>query len=68
MSEHENGESFRDHVANQTLDGKRSWIYPKIIKGKFYKYRTYFSWFLLAFFFLAPFSRSMDMSFYCLMS
>lgn len=57
MSEHENGESFRDHVANQTLDGKRSWIYPKIIKGKFYKYRTYFSWFLLAFFFLAPFVK-----------
>jgi cytochrome c oxidase accessory protein FixG len=57
MSKHENGESFRDHVAHQTKEGKREWIYPKIIKGKFYKYRSYFSWFLLAFFFIAPFVK-----------
>jgi cytochrome c oxidase accessory protein FixG len=56
MSKHEE-ESFRDHVGHQTKDGKREWIFPKIIKGKFYKYRTYFSWFLLAFFFAAPFVK-----------
>lgn len=56
MSKHEE-ESFRDHVGHQTKEGKREWIYPKIIKGKFYQYRTYFSWFLLAFFFIAPFVK-----------
>ncbi len=55
MSKYE--EEFRDHVGHQTKEGKREWIYPKIIKGKFYKYRTYFSWFLLAFFFIAPFVK-----------
>jgi cytochrome c oxidase accessory protein FixG len=57
MSKHEREENFRDHVGNQTADGKREWIYPKIIKGKLYKYRTYFSWFLLAFFFAGPFIK-----------
>jgi cytochrome c oxidase accessory protein FixG len=57
MSKHENTENFREHLANVTETGKRIWIYPKIIKGVFYKYRTYFSWFLLAFFFLAPFVK-----------
>lgn len=53
-------ESYRDHVGHQSKDGKREWIYPKIIKGAFYKYRTYFSWFLLAFFFGAPFIKIGD--------
>lgn len=57
MSKHENTENFREHLANVTQEGKRIWIYPKIIKGAFYKYRTYLSWFLLAFFFLAPFIK-----------
>lgn len=57
MSGHENTENFREHLANVTETGKRIWIYPKIIKGVFYKYRTYVSWFLLAFFFLAPFIK-----------
>ena len=56
MKKHEE-ESFRDHVGNQTKEGKREWIYPKIIKGKFYESRSYFSWFLLAFFFIAPFVK-----------
>jgi cytochrome c oxidase accessory protein FixG len=57
MSKHENTENFREHLANVTEGGKRIWIYPKIIKGAFYRYRTYLSWFLLAFFFLAPFIK-----------
>ena len=48
---------FREHLANQTKDGKREWIYPTIIKGKFYKYRNFLSWFLLALFFSAPFIK-----------
>jgi cytochrome c oxidase accessory protein FixG len=52
-----NSESFRDHLGNQTKKGKRLWLYPKIIKGKYYKYRTYLSWVYFAFFFIAPFIK-----------
>jgi cytochrome c oxidase accessory protein FixG len=52
-----NSESFRDHLGNQTKKGKRLWLYPKIIKGKYYKYRTYLSWVYFAFFFTAPFIK-----------
>lgn len=50
-------DDFREQLANQTKEGKREWIYPSIIKGKFYKYRNYLSWFLLALFFSAPFIK-----------
>lgn len=50
-------ESFRDHLANVEKGGKRIWIYPKIIKGKLYNYRTWFSWFLLALMFSGPFLK-----------
>ncbi len=50
-------DNFREHLGNQTTEGKRIWLYPKIIKGKLYKYRTYLSWFYLAFFFLGPFIK-----------
>ncbi|MEJ7558947.1 MAG: cytochrome c oxidase accessory protein CcoG [Pedobacter sp.] len=36
---------------------KRTWIYPKIIKGKLYKYRALLSYFLLAVLFSAPFVK-----------
>jgi cytochrome c oxidase accessory protein FixG len=57
MSNSHNTENFREHLANVTDKGERIWLYPKIIKGAFYKYRTYLSWFLLGFFFLAPFVK-----------
>lgn len=41
-------EEFRDSIATVNADGSRNWIYPKKPKGKFYNYRTYVSWFLLA--------------------
>lgn len=47
-------EEFRDHLNNVSQTGKRIWLYPKIIKGKFYRYRQQFSWFLLGFLFLMP--------------
>ena len=42
-----NTTNFRDHLSNVTDTGKRIWIYPRIVVGKFYKLRTYFSWLLL---------------------
>ena len=50
-------DNYRDHLATVSEDGKRNWIYPKKVSGMFYKYRTYFSWVLLAFFFAGPFIK-----------
>lgn len=52
---HLNPDTFRDSLATVQDDGKRNWVYPKKIKGLFYKYRTYFSWFLLSILFAGPF-------------
>ncbi len=48
-------DSFRNQLGNTGEEGKRKWIYPKIIKGKFYRYRSILSYFLLAALFLTPF-------------
>ena len=56
MNEQEK-DSFRDSIATIDDKGKRSWIFPKKPKGFFYKYRTYVSWFLLAFLLAAPFIK-----------
>ena len=48
-------ESYRDFVNTITEDGKRNWIYPKKPSGRFYRYRTVLSWFLLGFLFAGPF-------------
>jgi cytochrome c oxidase accessory protein FixG len=50
-------ENFREHLGNVTDTGKRIWLYPKIIKGKWYQYRNRFSWLLLALLFAGPFIR-----------
>lgn len=47
-------EEFRDHLNNVNNSGKRVWLYPKIIIGKFYKLRRKFSWLLLAFLMITP--------------
>ena len=52
---HLNPESFRDALASVQDDGKRNWVYPKKVKGLFYKYRSYLSWVLLAILFAGPF-------------
>ncbi|MBO6517704.1 MAG: cytochrome c oxidase accessory protein CcoG [Bacteroidia bacterium] len=57
MSKQQPTDNFREHLANVTEKGKRIWLYPKIIKGRLYKYRTYLSWFYLAFFFIGPFIK-----------
>ena len=50
-------EQFRDSISTVNDEGKRSWVYPKKPSGKFYKYRSLISYFLLAFLFLVPFVK-----------
>ena len=50
-------ESFRDSIGTINQEGKRSWVYPKKPKGRFYDYRKWLSYFLLAFLFSAPFIK-----------
>lgn len=52
-----NPETFRDALGTVREDGKRIWVYPKKVKGFFYRYRTYFSWLLLAILFAGPFIK-----------
>ena len=42
-------ENFRDTIGTINEEGKRAWVFPKKPSGKFWKYRTYVSYFLLAF-------------------
>lgn len=55
--EKEQKEVFRDSIATIDESGKRNFIFPKKPKGKLYNYRTYVSWFLLAFLLAAPFIK-----------
>ena len=50
-------EQFRDSISTINKEKKRSWVFPKKPSGKFYKYRSYLSYFLLAFLLLAPFIK-----------
>jgi cytochrome c oxidase accessory protein FixG len=50
-------EQFRDSIGTINTEGKRSWVYPKKPSGKFYSYRKYVSYALLAFLFSAPFIK-----------
>lgn len=50
-------EAFRDTIGTVDKDGKRIWAYPKKVAGKFYQYRTYLSWVLLAVLFGMPFIK-----------
>lgn len=53
----ENKEVFRDSIGTIDDSGKRNFIYPKKPKGRFYNYRTYVSWILLAFMLASPFIK-----------
>lgn len=50
-------EKFRDSIGTINQEGERSWVYPKKPSGKFYEYRKWVSYFLLAFLFAAPFVK-----------
>jgi cytochrome c oxidase accessory protein FixG len=48
---------FRDHLSTADQEGRRQWLYPRQPRGRFYRARTYLSWFLLAVMFAGPFIR-----------
>ncbi|WP_419211964.1 cytochrome c oxidase accessory protein CcoG [Maribacter sp. X9] len=50
-------EHFRDSIGTISEEGKRAWVFPKKPSGKFWKYRTYVSYALLAFLLSAPFIK-----------
>ena len=50
-------ERFRDSIATINEEGKRAWVFPKKPSGKYYTYRKWVSYFLLAFLFSAPFIK-----------
>lgn len=50
-------EKFRDSIGTIDEKGKRAWVFPKKPSGKWYKYRSYVSYLLLAFLLLAPFIK-----------
>jgi cytochrome c oxidase accessory protein FixG len=56
-------EIFRDSISTITEEGKRAWVFPKKPSGKFYEYRKWVSYFLLAFLFLSPFIKINDNQF-----
>ena len=47
--------NFRDHLATADQEGRRQWIYPRRVNGKFFRLRTWFSWLLLGIMFAGPF-------------
>lgn len=50
--------TFRNQISTITDDGKkRKWLYPKIIKGKLYRYRSVLSYFFLTLLFASPFLK-----------
>ena len=55
IDEYMQEEGFRDKIATVDEEGKRIWIYPKKPNGKFYNYRKYVSYVLLAVLFGLPF-------------
>jgi len=53
----ESKEIFRDSIATIDESGERNFIFPKKPKGRFYNYRTYVSWLLLAIMIASPFIK-----------
>lgn len=50
-------EAFRDSIGTLDEEGKRKFIFPKKPSGKFYNYRKYVSYFLLAILIANPFLK-----------
>lgn len=49
---------FRNQISTVTDDGKkRKWLYPKIVKGRLYRYRSVISYIFLTLLFAAPFLK-----------
>ncbi|NDK18340.1 MAG: 4Fe-4S binding protein, partial [Zetaproteobacteria bacterium] len=52
-----NNEKFRDSIGTITEEGTRNFLHPKKPKGKFYKYRSILSYFLLTTLVVSPFLK-----------
>ncbi|MFA5619129.1 MAG: cytochrome c oxidase accessory protein CcoG [Weeksellaceae bacterium] len=50
-------EHYGNKISTVDNEGKRKWIYAFKPKGKFYKYRTWLSWFYMALLFGLPFVK-----------
>jgi cytochrome c oxidase accessory protein FixG len=50
-------DDFRDHLSTADQEGRRRWLYPRKVRGRFYNARTWVSWGLLALMFAGPFVR-----------
>ena len=50
-------QDYRDHLATADKDGRRRWLYPKKVSGKWSRWRTWFSWLLIATMFAGPWIR-----------
>ena len=48
-------EDFRNHLATADKHGRRRWLFPKRVKGKWYRLRSRLSWILLGLMFAGPF-------------
>ncbi|GAB3511526.1 cytochrome c oxidase accessory protein CcoG [Spirosoma knui] len=46
---------FRSHMPNTDPSGKRQWLYPREVTGRYYRWRTVVAWALLAMLFAGPF-------------
>ncbi|MDT7827447.1 cytochrome c oxidase accessory protein CcoG [Pricia sp. S334] len=53
----QDSEHFRDSIGTVDKEGKRTWVFPKKPSGRYYEYRKYVSYVLLAFLFAAPFVK-----------
>lgn len=52
-----NRPDFRDQLSTADRQGRRRWLYPRKVRGRFYRARTWLSWLLLALMFTGPFLR-----------
>ena len=50
-------EAFRDSITTINKEGDRAWIFPTKPKGKYYDFRTYFTWLYLVVLFVTPFIK-----------
>jgi len=50
-----NWSDFRDHISTADRQGRRRWIYPRKVHGRYFRWRTWFSWLLLLIMFAGPF-------------
>jgi len=57
MSDSSDGEAFRDSIGTIDEQGRRKFVFPKKPAGKFYEYRKYVSYLLLAILVANPFIK-----------